>query len=192
MPHQEGVRELEVELTVVLDNDEWSASHPCCFILDKKPWYIPWTGHRLGCRTGLDAVKERKPLVSAKNRTTIPRSCRSYLNHYFILLLLLSSLLSLLLLLLLLAAAAAAAVVETETGTAHSVKSLCHRQNDPGIKARFPPGSSRKYPDRPYGPFPASVGHVDNYTSTFPYVFLVSCSVKHTDNFTQCYRDYNY
>ena len=60
MPHQEDVRESEVELTLALDNGEWSASHPCCFILDKKLWYIPWTGHWLGCWTGLDAVKKIK------------------------------------------------------------------------------------------------------------------------------------
>jgi hypothetical protein len=36
------------------------------------------------------------------------------------------------------------------------------------------------------------VGHVDNYTSTFPYAFLVSCLIMHADSFTQCYRDYNY
>jgi hypothetical protein len=32
------------------------------------------------------------------------------------------------------------------------------------------------------------VGHDDNYTSTFPYAFLVSCLIMHKNNFTQCYR----
>jgi hypothetical protein len=158
---------LEVELNLALGNGEWSASHPCCFTLDKEPWYIPQIGPGWVAELVWMLSRKENSLASARNRTTIPWSSRSRSNRCWFC-------------------------------SCHCCRwyyyyySLGHRQNNPEIGARSPPGSSPNHPDRHQGPFPCRRGGVENYTSTFPYAFLVSCSIMHMDNITQCYRDSNY
>jgi hypothetical protein len=55
--------------TSALDGGEWSPSHPDSFTPDER---VPPDRRMGGSRAGLDAVKNRKPLVPAGNRSPIP------------------------------------------------------------------------------------------------------------------------
>jgi hypothetical protein len=161
---------LEVELNLALGNGESSDSYPCCFNWIRSLGISPRQG-LAGLQNWSGCCQEKKILLP------LPGIEPRYLGH------------------------PDHGLIAIWFCSCHCCRwyyyyyySLGHRQNNPEIGAQFPPGSSPNHPDRPQGPFPCrrGVGGIENYTSTFPYAFLVSCSIMHMDNITHCYKDSNY
>jgi hypothetical protein len=65
-------------ITSVLDGGQLAASSPCRFTAEERVPDIRWIGGRVGLRTGLDNIDDRKSLSSARNRTAVAHLAASH------------------------------------------------------------------------------------------------------------------